>query len=84
MLKQFQIAGLAAALGIGAMMLTSNVIAAPFSPTGQKVVTDNFDLAAAKKKGKKKKASKAGKCGTYYYWHKKNKKCWDARYNKAK
>lgn len=40
-----------------------------------------------KKVAAKKKAVKVAKyktCGTYAYWHKKHKKCWDARYNKAK
>ena len=39
---------------------------------------------AAKKAKKKVVAAKYKSCGTYAYWHKKNKKCWDARYNKAK
>ncbi|KAB2849960.1 MAG: hypothetical protein F9K44_06395 [Hyphomicrobiaceae bacterium] len=47
-------------------------------------------VAAKKKTAKvmaKKKTVKVAKyktCGTYMYWHKKHKKCWDARYNKAK
>jgi hypothetical protein len=37
-----------------------------------------------KKKGKKRKGKRAkskgpGKCGTYMYWHKKSRKCLDAR-----
>jgi hypothetical protein len=39
-----------------------------------------------KKKGKKRRGkrakSKAGKCGTYMYWSKKQKKCLDARNKK--
>jgi hypothetical protein len=84
MRKQIQLAALAMALCFGAVTVTSTVVAAPFASMGQKVSTESFDLAKSKKKGKKKKASKAGKCGEYAYWHKKNKKCWDYRYNKAK
>ena len=39
---------------------------------------------AIKKAPKKVAAVKHKSCGTYAYWHKKHKKCWDARYNAAK
>ena len=39
---------------------------------------------ATKKTAKKVAAVKYKSCGTYAYWHKKHKKCWDARYNAAK
>ncbi len=37
-----------------------------------------------KKATEKVVTTKQKGCGTYAYWHKKHKKCWDARYNAAK
>jgi hypothetical protein len=48
-----------------------------------KMKKKGYKKKGKKKKGKKKKGkrakSKAGKCGTYMYYHKKSKKCLDAR-----
>jgi hypothetical protein len=72
--------------------------AATFVSPGSQPETDNLTLTVAKKSAKKKSAKKRkgkkrrkgrrakikgpGKCGTYMYWSKKRKKCWDARSGK--
>ena len=71
--------------------------AATFVSPGSQPGTDNLiqvvkSKKSAKKKGKRKgkkrrkgkraKSKGPGKCGTYMYWSKKRKRCWDARSGK--
>ena len=76
------------ALVIGAVLAfspVSSITATAFKGPATKVQSESLvELAKGKKKAKKgKKArSKAGKCGAYMYWSKKEKKCLDARNKK--
>jgi hypothetical protein len=68
--------------------------AATFVSPASQPEADNLTLQIAKKgkrakrKGKKRRKGRRarskgpGKCGTYMYWSKKRKKCWDARTGK--
>lgn len=83
MLKKSLIAALALAFGVAVSPLTMVNATTLLGPGTKAPVESTVELAQKKGKKKAKKAgkkakSKAGKCGTFMYYSKKQKKCLDA------